>query len=378
MKVSNLVPLIRPVVRFEEVEHGIREVLASGQLTSGENVRQFEAEVAKAVGTAEAVSVTSATTALHLSLHALGVGPGDEVAVADFTFPATANAVIQTGAVPVMVDSGPASFAMCPRDLERRLSPRTKAVIPVDPFGQLADYGAIEERIDGRDIPIIADAACSLGSSKGGVAAGAYGTVGCFSFHPRKIITCGEGGMITTDDVELADRLRVLRSHGAVRDGGSMRFDFAGFNYRMSEIQAVLGRSQIGRLKEIIQDRKRTARSYDELFHSVDGIETRQPGPDEVWSYQSYVVVLDDAIDRDGVIRAMRELGIETTIGTYATHTHPAYAHLGYATGDRRNSHRYQEQALTLPLLPSMESALIDRVSSSLLDVVARCPRSTV
>lgn len=375
MTVTDRIPLIRPTIRFEDVEAGIRQVLESGQLTAGENVRRFESEVARAVGTREAVSVTSATTALHLSLHALGVGPGDEVAVADFTFPATANAVLQTGATPVFVDSSARSFAMCANDLERRVTSRTKAVIPVDPFGQPANYESISNIIIGLDIPIIADAACSLGAQKAGVKTGAHGRVGCFSFHPRKIITCGEGGMITTSDSDLADQLRILRSHGAVRSTVAMRFDFPGFNYRMSEIQAVLGLSQIGRLDEIVADRTETAARYDELLRDAPRIETRAAEPDEVWSYQSYVVVLSEDTDRDRVISEMKAMGIETTIGTYATHAHPAYAFLGYQPGDRSNSFRYQEQALTLPLTPAMDTDLIERVTTTLKAVVSRSRR---
>ncbi len=364
------IPLIRPRVRFEDVEPGFRKVLESGRLTSGPFAAQFEHEVAAACQTEHAVSTTSATTAIHLALHAVGVGPGDEVAIADFTFPATANAVIQTGATPVMIDSGSADFSMCPSDLEARLTARTAAVVPVDPFGQPADYEEIAAVVAERNIPIIADAACSLGASRSGLQAGAHGDMACFSFHPRKIVTCGEGGMITTDDRELAERLRSLRSHGAVPSTTGMLFTEPGFNYRMSELQAVMGLSQIGQLDQIMADRRDTAQKYDARLSDSEAIQLHLPPRDTLWSYQSYVVVLGEEVNRDRVIVEMRNSSIETTIGTYACHAHPAYEQYGYRPGDLKNSYRFQQQALTLPLLPNMEAELVDRVCDRLLQIV--------
>ncbi len=357
---------MRPDVRFDEVEDDIREILESGLLTGGRHVTSFEEEVAARCGVDHAVATTSATTALHLALAALDIGRGDEVLVADFTFPATANVVVQTGATPVLVDSGADDFAVDPGALEASLTSRTAAAMPVDPFGQPADHEAIEKIAVDAGIPVIADAACSLGATRHGRPAGSHGLVGCFSFHPRKMVTCGEGGMITTDDSAVADRLRLLRSHGMRRDGVAMRFEEPGFNYRMSEIQAALGRSQLRRLDEILADRRRTATAYDERLIDVAGVTVMQPDDGIAWSYQSYVVVLDDGIDRDAVITALRAAEIETTIGTYACHAQPAFARYGYRAGDLPNSARYQAQVLTLPLVPSMPPALVDRVGCEL------------
>ena len=360
------IPLTRPDVRLEDVEADIATILKSGRLTSGPFVATFEAEMAELCGVRHAVATTSATTALQLSLEALDIGPGDEVIVADFTFPATANAVLAVGATPILVDSGPDDFGLDPDLLPAAVNSRTAAVMPVDPFGQPADYNHIEMITRPAGIPVIADAACSLGASRDGDAAGAHGLAGCFSFHPRKIVTCGEGGMITTDDDDLATRMRRLLSHGAVPAGVAMSFIEPGFNFRMSEIQAAIGLSQLRRLDSIVADRRATAARYGDRLTGIEAVTVPQPPINTTWSYQSYVVVLDDRIDRDEIVRSLRSRDIESTIGTYACHTHAAYRRLGYRPGDLPNAARYQAQALTLPLVPSMAVEEIERVVTAL------------
>lgn len=362
-----MLPLIRPFLRFEEVEDDLRAVLASGILTGGPYVAAFEEELARSVGVEHAVTTTSATTAMHLVLAALEIGPGDEVLVSDFTFPATGNVVVERGALPVLVDCAPGRFTI--GSIEASITPRTKAVIVVDPFGQPAlDHEQLEVA-HAHDLVVIEDAACGLGSSRGGVPCGRWpGVPGCFSFHPRKVVTTGEGGAITTDDGELAARVRLLRSHGGQR-GPEVGLEFVahGFNYRMSEVQAVLGLAQLRRLDDIRNDRIRTAARYEALLDGVEGVEliTRPRG--DVWSYQSFVVLVDD---RDRVVHRMRDGGIETTLGTYAMHAHPAFAHLGHVAGDLPESYDRQQRSLTLPLLPAMEERDIERVVRSLASAV--------
>ncbi|MEM9520925.1 MAG: DegT/DnrJ/EryC1/StrS family aminotransferase [Actinomycetota bacterium] len=360
------IPLIKPDVRWNDVADDIAEVLESGMLTGGAHVAAFEDEIAAICGVDHAVATTSATTALQLALAALDIGPGDEVIVSDFTFPATANAVLAVGATPVLTDSHPDGFAVDPDAIRAALTTRTAAIMPVDPFGQPADYATIEKIAADAGVPVVADAACSLGSSRDGRAAGAHGLMGCFSFHPRKMITCGEGGMVTTDDAGLADRLRSLRSHGMERHGIAMRFVEPAFNFRMSEIQAVLGRSQLPRFDDTLIDRRRVAARYDEHLTSIDTVDVPTPTDDATWSYQSYVIVLDDSIDRDALVLAMREVDIETTIGTYACHNHPAYEDLGYTPGQLPHSARFERQALTLPLVPGMADTTVDHVVHNL------------
>lgn len=365
-------PLIRPDIGFAEVEADLRAILDSGQLTSGPYVQRFEAALAETVGVRHAISTTSATTALHLGLVALGVGPGDEVLVSDFTFPASGNVVVEVGAVPVLVDCRDGGYDLDVDHAASLVSDRTRAVLAVDPFGQPADLPALVELCRSHDLHLVEDAACGLGARRAGTACGAWPDLGCFSFHPRKVVTTGEGGAITTDDDELADRLRLLRNHGGRPSGGvGLEFVEHGFNYRLSEIPAALGLAQLARLDAILADRARTAARYDELLRDVAGVLVPAPPPDTVWSNQSYVVLLDDDVDRDAVVAGLAARGVEGTLGTYAMHAQPAFARFGYAPGDLPRSYRAQQRSLTLPLVPAMPDADVVSVVGALSSLIA-------
>jgi perosamine synthetase len=342
--------LARPRMSGDELEE-VRAVLESGILTQGPKVAELEGMVAGLVGVPHAFAVTSATTALHLSLVAARIGPGDEVLVPDFTFPATANVVVQQGAVPVLVDIDLETFAVDPELLDRHVTSRTRAVIPVHPFGLPADMDRVLDVAARRRLAVIEDAACALGATVGGRPAGSVGLAGCFSFHPRKSITTGEGGMITTSDDELAGRIGLLRSHGGVRDAGRFRFEAAGFNYRMSDILAAVGVAQMRHLDGFLAIRRRVAGWYDERLAGWEALHVPFAPGGRTHTYQSYVVLLDEAIDRDRVIVAMAADGIETTIGTYALHAEPFFARTyGHRAGDRQRSWRAFRSGLALPL----------------------------
>jgi perosamine synthetase len=359
--------LARPQLAGDEVDE-IRSVLESGILTQGPKVAELEHMVAELVGVPHAFAVTSATTALHLSLVAARIGPGDEVLVPDFTFPATANVVVQQGAVPVLVDITVDTFAIDPEDLERHVTPRTRAILPVHPFGLPAPMDAVLDFAREHELAVIEDAACALGATDGGRQAGSIGLAGCFSFHPRKSITTGEGGMITTADDALAGRIGLLRSHGGVREGGRFRFEAAGFNYRMSDILAAVGVAQMRRLDAFLENRRRVAGWYDERLAGAESV--RIPGaPDgRTHTYQSYVVLLDEAIDRDRVIGALAADGIETTIGTYALHAEPFFARTyGHRPGDRPRSWRAYRSGLSLPLHGGVSDEDVEVVVERLL-----------
>ncbi len=357
-----MIRLARPQTDDAELAE-IAEVLASGYLTQGPKVEELEGMVAALVGTEYAFAVTSATTALHLSLVALGIGPGDEVLVPDFTFPATANVVVQQGATPVLVDIDLETFAMDPDDLARRVTPRARAIMPVHPFGLCADMDPLLAVAESHGLPVIEDAACALGATYHGRQAGSIGLAGCFSFHPRKSITTGEGGMITTSDGALADRIRLLRSHGGIREGGRFTFEAAGFNYRLSDILAAVGVAQMRKLDAFLAARRRIAAAYDAALAGVERL--RRPVTPE-WAthtYQSYVVLLDEAVDRDGIIAALRDDGIETTLGTYALHAQPFFARTyDLRPGSLPNSHRAFTSSLALPLHGGMSDGDVARV----------------
>lgn len=365
------VPLAAPWTGEEELEE-IRAVLASGQLSQGPKVEEFEAMVAAATGSRYAFAASSCTTAMHLALVALGIGPGDEVLVPDFTFPATANVVVQQGAVPVLVDVQPGTFNVEPADLKRHLTPRTRAVMPVHLFGLSADLGPVLAFAREHGLTVLEDAACALGATYHGRACGSMGDAGCFSFHPRKVVTTGEGGMVVTDDDVVAERLQLFRSHGGVRAGGRFTFEEAGFNYRLSDVHAAMGVAQMRRLPEIISRRRALAAGLTERLAAIAGI---TPPAEPAWGghiYQAYVTVLDAGVDRDRVIAGLREHGVESTIGTYALHTEPYFRRTyGYTAGQLPASAGVARRSLALPLYPTMAEADLDRVAGAVGAVLA-------
>ena len=367
-----MIPLIKPDVSFDAVAEDLRKILDSGQLTSGRYVAAFEAAIGDYVGRPAAVSTTSATTAMHMVLAAMEIGPGDEVLVSDFTFPATGNVVVQVGATPVLVDNRCGQFDMDPDDLIGKVTERSRAVIVVHPFGQPADMARINQIASDRGLKVIEDAACALGARlTDGTACGAVSDAGCFSFHPRKLLTTGEGGMIVTGDPVLAERLSVLRNHGGRRAQVGLEFVECGFNYRMSEIQACLGLEQIVRFDAILDERRRVAKLYLERLADLNSVTVPLSAPVERCTFQSFVVLLDDSVDRDALSERMRELGVETTLGTYAMHSHPAYAKLGYRPGDLPHSFAAQQRSLTMPLVKGMSAQDVDTIVGALAKAVS-------
>jgi len=355
----------------EEVEAAAR-VLRSGRLVQGEEVRLFEEELAAYTGAAHAVMVNSGTAALHVALLALGVGPGVDVVVPDFTFPATGNAVFLTGAIPVLADVDPATLAVTAEELERRVTPRTRVVMPVHPFGLPADMKAINEMAEEARVSVLEDAAAALGSRIDDRSCGTFGRIGCFSFHPRKSLTTGEGGAIVTDDEKLAELARRYRNHGSVPEGRRLRFELAGLNYRMPEVAAAVGRVQLRRLPQDLERKRALVARYRDRLASVAEVRF-PPEADGVYhSYQSLVLRLAPDVARDEVIDAMAAREVETTIGTYALHGQPLYRHrLGSREGDYAVSWAAYRDTLAVPLYPRMTEADVDRVADALKDAVA-------
>ncbi len=351
----------------------IESVLMSGRLTQGPLVEQFEVAVSQMCGARHGVAVTSATTALELALAALDVGPGCEVLVADFTYPATGNAVLQRGAQLRLIDVDPQTFCMDPDALADAISDRTSAVITVDVFGLPADYGRIEPLLARHNIPLLCDAACGLGGAIDARQCGSFGNLSAFSFHPRKSLTTGEGGMVTTDDAALAARLRRLRNHGSERDGWRARFVEPGFNFRMSELNAALGLVQVPGYGAVVQKRRRLAARLSELISDIEGATPQMAPPGHRHPYQSYVVTLADSLNRDELIATLRQSGIEATLGTYAMHAEPAFgARCSTRPGDLSASHKLMCQTVALPLHQGLDDRDMERVAAALADAIAR------
>lgn len=345
----------------------VRQVLASGYLTQGPKVAEFERLVAEYVGTKHAFATTSCTTAMHLSLAVVGIGPGDEVLVPDFTFPATANVVVQQGATPVLVDIDLDTFTMSIDDLEAKITPSSKAIMPVHAFGLPANMGPLLQIAKRHELAVIEDAACALGASYRGKLCGSFGQLACFSFHPRKIITTGEGGMITTDDDDLGARILMLRNHGAIRHDGRYTFEAAGYNYRLSDIQAAVGVAQMRKLESLLEIRRELAHWLKEPVNKIDGIQVPDEPEGFRHTFQSFVVLLPEEVERDGVITDLREQGIESTLGTYALHLQPFFQRrYSYKSRDLPRSAAAYKRSLTLPLYPQMTLDDIDRISGVL------------
>jgi dTDP-4-amino-4,6-dideoxygalactose transaminase len=359
-----------PFTDERELEE-IAKVLSTGYFTQGPKTVEFEQKVADYIGCRYAFAMSSCTTALHLSLVVLDVRPGDEVLVADFTFPATANVVVQLGATPTLVDIDLDTFTVNVDDLRRKITPRTKAIIPVDAFGCAADYDAIQQVAAEYNLPVIEDAATAIGTKYYDRFCGNLTTLGCFSFHPRKVITTGEGGMITTNDPALAERIKLLRSHGGVRIGAWFQYEEAGFNYRLSDVLSAMGVAQMEKLPMLVERKQKLAAALSERLSGIPGI--RVP-VEPAWGghiYQSYVVLVEDGLSRDRIVEEMKARGVETTLGTYALHDQPFFQRqFGYKSGQLPNSHAAFTHTLTLPLYPQMNESDLDMVADTLKAVI--------
>ncbi len=376
-----MIRLTIPSIDEDDLQ-AVREVLASGYLVQGPQVAAFEKIAASYVGTREAVAVSNCTAALHLALLGLGIGPGDRVLVTTYSWPATANVIELCGAQPVFVDIEPDTFNLDPGRLEetlarlaktRDVTGQIKAILPVHAFGQMADMPAIINLAEQYGLPVVEDAACALGATRQDRQAGTYGVIGCFSFHPRKAITTGEGGLITTDDEKLARRLRALRNHGLDPTGSSPDFILPGFNYRLTEFQAALGTSQMAKLDRVIAARRRLAAGYD-LMLADTPLQAPAVVPGSRPVYQSYVALLPDAQAgrRSELIRRLKERGIETTIGTWhmplTTFFRTRY---GYQEGDFPITDRIFARSLTLPLHERLSPTEQEEVVGAIQEVLA-------
>jgi perosamine synthetase len=330
------VPFSRPTLRGDEGD-AVAKVIASGWVSQGPRVREFEAAFAERVGAAEAVAVSNCTTALQLALHVSGVGRGDEVVVPSMSFIATANAVWQCGATPVFAEVDPRTFNLDPESAERAITARTKAIMPVHQLGLPADMDAFFALAERHDIALVEDAACAIGARYNGRPVGGLGPLACFSLHPRKVITTGEGGMITLQDAEVAARLRQLRQHAmdvsdlarhGARDVIIESYPERGWNYRMTDMQAALGLCQLELLDEILAERARLAARYTEAIADIPGLEPPYEPAYAERTWQSYALTLspDLPVNRTELMRRLLLDGVPTRRGVMAIHREPSYS----------------------------------------------------
>jgi dTDP-4-amino-4,6-dideoxygalactose transaminase len=367
-----VIPVIRPWLGVEEAE-AAAEVIASGWVAQGPKVAEFEAAFAAAAGAQHAVAVSSCTAALHLTLVVAGIGPGDEVVVPSLSFIATANAARYVGATPVFADVDPVTQNLTPETIEPVLTGRTRAVILVDQAGVPADLDAMQRLCQARGIRVIEDAACALGSTYRGRATGAGAELAAFSFHPRKLVTTGEGGMVTTPDEQVASRLRRLREHGMDMSAAQRHqsrqpiiehYVEVGFNYRMTDVQAAIGLVQLGKLGRLVARRRELAQRYQNLLADVPELQTATDPRYGSTNYQSFWVALPDnfPVTRDDLLRALADAGVSARRGIMAAHLEPAYE--GHACAALPVTERLTASSLILPLFHDMSESEQDVVVS--------------
>lgn len=373
-----MIPLQRPYFDKQE-ERAVISVLRSGWVTQGPKVKQFEETVCKYTGAKYAVATTSCTTALHLSLYALGIGQGDEVLVPSFSFIATTNVVRHAGATPVFVDIESKTYNMDPNKLEEKITKKTKAIIPVHQVGLPADLDEIYKIAVKHKLKVVEDAACAMGSIYKGRRIGSFGKLVCFSFHPRKIITTGEGGMILTDSKQLADRLKSLRHHGMVVSDLTRHksdkiiqesYSEVGYNFRMSDIQAAVGVEQIKKLPAILKKRLQIAGRYTEKFSKSKNIIPPFVLEGYTHNFQSYIIRLknDKKISRDLLRKKLLSEGIATQIGIMASHLEPPYRRM-YPKLTLPETQSAAKETITIPLYFQMTEKEQDFIISKILEI---------
>lgn len=367
MTSDNFIPLMVPGIRQEDIDAAV-SVLRSGMLIQGPRVEEFEKNLAAYLGVRHAIAVSNGTATLHLALVALSIGKGDEVIVPAFSYMATANVVELTGATPVFVDIDIDTFNIDTRQLERAITPKTKAIMPVHEFGLACNISEVCRIAAGRGIPVVEDAACALGARENGKCTGSFGITGSFSFHPRKAITSGEGGMLVTNDDSLAHQLRVLRNHGIEMQNGKMEFPEAGYNYRMTDFQAALVNSQFQRLDAILSYRDKLAAIYLDKLSSLGFIRLPKIPDGKRHTWQSFHIILEDGIDRDKMIATLKDKGIGTNYGAQCM-PYQQYFRRKYALNCEElfpNALKAYKQGLVLPLYERMTEENVQKVIQAL------------
>jgi perosamine synthetase len=369
------IPLAKPDISDVDVD-AVLAVMRSSQLALGPNLDAFELAMAEYIGVETAVAVNSGTSALHLILEALGIGEGDEVITTPFSFIASTNCILFVRATPVFVDIDPASLCIDPDRVEAAITPRTKAILAVDVFGQPADWPAIEQIADRHGLVLIEDSAESLGSSLGGRRCGGFGRAGIFGFYPNKQITTGEGGIVVTDDTELARLCRSMANQGRGDGSDWLSHVRLGYNYRMDELSAALGLAQLGRIDEIVAARNRVAEQYADALRDIDGVIPPAAVGDVDISWFVYVIRLDERFsraDRDKVLEELSARGIGCRNYFAPIHLQPFYRErLETGEGDFPVTEAVGARSIALPFHNRLTEGEIGSVAGALREAVER------
>ncbi len=374
------IPIAKPY--FDRSEYlGIQKVLQSGWVTQGRVTAEFEKQFAAYVGARYAVATTSCTTALYLALEILGIGERDEVIVPSFTFIATVNSIVHRRATPVFADIDPKTYNIDPLIIEKHITKRTKAILFVDQLGLPADYDAIHQTAKRYRLHLIEDAACALGSEYKRKRVGSLSQITCFSLHPRKLITTGEGGMITTNDKTIYQKAQMLRNHGmslsdfARHQNKTVVFETykaAGYNFRLTDIQAAMGIAQMGKLPKILKDRSICANRYNTLLSLCPTVTTPFVPPYAKHNWQSYIIRLNDtrSVSRDQVMQKLLDYGIHTRRGVMASHMEAVYRR-GISRDSLPNTRLAVQQTMLLPLYYGIKPSEQEYIVSTLKKILS-------
>lgn len=370
-----MIPLAKPNFGKEELD-AVKEAFDSGWVAGqGPKNQELARKFADYIGVRHAIPVVNCTAGLHLALLALGIGPGDEVVVPDFTYPATAHAVLYTGAKPVFVDVDIKTYNLNPDLVEEKITPKTKAIIPVHIFGQCAEIRKIKEFAEKHRLFVVEDAACAFGSKHKGIFAGAIGDISCFSFHARKSITSGEGGIIVTNNKKYAEKVQSLVNFGIQPENYVSEevkipvFTDLGYNYKLSDIAAAIILKQMNRSSDFIKERIENAKVYNELLKGVPQIKPPHVEEYNIHAYQTFMILLDKKINRNDIIKKMLKKGIQTNIGTYSLHQQPIYEN--YAKNQFfPNSLELFSHGLALPMFNGIGREQIETVVRELKNAI--------
>ncbi len=365
------IPYGRQTIDEDDIQ-AVCEVLRSDFLTTGPKIAEFEKTVAEYAGAKYAIAVSSGTAALHVACLAAGISKGDEVITTPITFAASANCVLYCGGIPVFADINPGTYNIDPEDIKRKITSKTKAIIPVHFAGQPCNLGAIHEIAAKNGLVVIEDAAHALGAEYKGKKIGGLSDMTVFSFHPVKHITTGEGGMVTTNDKKLYERLKLFRTHGITRDKDLMTRNEGGwyyeqlelgFNYRITDIQCALGISQMKKLDRFIDRRREIAAKYDEAFSDMEGIVISQQDEGCLNSYHLYVIQVTN-VPRIDAYDECRAKGLGVNVHYIPVYKHPYYQRNGYAQVCCPNAEKVYKRLLSLPIYPSLTDEQIEYVIS--------------
>ena len=371
------IPLIKPFIN-QDIKNRVLDVLDSGYLTEGPVTREFESRLKEFIGCGNLIAVTSATTGLEIALRALNIGPGDEVIVPDYTYPATASVVPIVGAKAIIVDVHKEDMLIDYEKIESAITEKTKAIIPVSLFGAPLDYVKLNQIKSKYNLKIIEDAACSIGAKYKNKMVGNLADITVFSLHPRKFITTGEGGIVTTNDDELGKWMDSYKHFGMNMNGSAregIQFDIIGTNYKLSNLQAAVGLGQLQFIEDLLSKRIELANNYKRMIQKREEINLPKilnPQPNTQHSFQTYAVYIDN---RDAVMKSMRSKNIEVQIGSYSLHMHKAFQNnpLIEIKGEMLNSKWCYEHTLALPLYHDLTNDLQELIINELINSINEC-----